>query len=141
MQRAKTLTRLLRQLAELVAEEAERNPVFAERLDAILSSTPTSASNVSKSKPPTIHAPDIFVEYQARGEEEFRFWLRGLELPVLKAIVKANGFDPAKQSGRWTEPDKFVSLIGDQLKARLKRGSAFMPPRSSAVGAGKNPAD
>jgi hypothetical protein len=50
---------------------------------------------------------------------------------VLKAIVKANGFDPGKTSQRWTEPDKYVELIADQTAARLRRGSAFLTPKTS----------
>jgi len=129
MQRAKTLTRLLKQLAEVVAEEAEQNPAFAEKLDAILAPLPAAPANSKKSKLPTKAAPDVYAELQSRGEEEFRFWLAGLGVPTLKAIVKANGFDPTKQSNRWSEPDKFVPLILEQVRARLKRGSAFMTPR------------
>jgi hypothetical protein len=139
MQRAKTLTRILRQLAELVAEEAETNPAFAEKLDAVLASIPAGAPKTGKSKAPAIQVPDVFAEYQARGDDEFRFWLRGLEVPTLRAIVKANGFDPGKQSVRWTEPEKFASLIADQLKAQLRRGSAFMPPRGAVDGGTNTP--
>ena len=71
---------------------------------------------------------------QEKGEEEFTFWLHSLDLPILKAIVKANGFDPAKTSLRWRESDKFVHLIVDQTRARLRRGSAFLPGRTTAEG-------
>ena len=74
--------------------------------------------------------PDVFAAMQEKGEGEFRFWLRSLDIATLKAIVKKNGFDPAKVSTRWTEPDKFVVLIAEQLVARLKRGSAFLPTKS-----------
>jgi hypothetical protein len=63
---------------------------------------------------------------EEKVEEEFRFWLWSLNPRVLKAIVKANGFDPGEISQRWTEPDKFVELIADQTAARLRRGSAFL---------------
>jgi hypothetical protein len=48
------------------------------------------------------------------------------------ASAKISGFDPAKVSSRWTEPDKFVALISEQSIARLKRGSAFLPPKSDS---------
>lgn len=129
MQHAKTLTRLLRQLTEVVAQEADQNPAFAAKLDGILADV--AAAGVGKrlkaaKAAPAVEVPDVYAGYQQRGEEEFRFWLRGLSVAALKGIVKANGFDPGKVSGRWTEPDKFVGLITEQLKARLNRGSAFM---------------
>src|ERR1700693_2170556 len=101
MQRAKTLTKFLKAIAEIVADEAERNPAFAEKLDAAMSSLPVKKPKKQK----LVYAgPDIYVEYQQRGEEEFRFWLAGLDLPTLKAIVKVNGFNITKSAKRWTEP-------------------------------------
>jgi len=127
MQRAQTLTKLFKQLADLVAEEAETNPVFAAKLDAILAPLPQKASGKGK-KAKAPPAPDVFAEFEVRGAEEFSFWLRSLDVPTLKAIVKANGFDPGKKSTRWKESDKFVPLIVEQVEARLKRGSAFLTP-------------
>jgi len=122
MQRTQTLTKLFKQLADLVAEEADANPAFAAKLDAILAPLPKKAPAKAAT------APDVFAEFEAKGADEFPFWLRSLDVPTLKAIVKANGFDPAKKSTRWKEPDKFVPLIVEQVQARLKRGSAFLTP-------------
>ena len=72
----------------------------------------------------------MFEIQREKGEDEFRFWLRSLDLHLLKAIVKANGFDPGKNSQRWSEPDKFADLIAEQTAARLRRGSAFLTPKS-----------
>ncbi len=83
----------------------------------------------SKPAAPGEAAPDVFAVYQEKGEEEFRFWLRSLNLRVLKAVIKVNGFDPGKASQRWTEPDKFVELIAEQTPARLRRGSSFLTPK------------
>jgi hypothetical protein len=138
MRRAKTLTRLLTQLAEVVAEEADQNPAFAAKLDGILADVPAAGSGKrpkTAKAAPAAEVPDVYAEYQQKGEEEFRFWLRGLSVAVLKGIVKANGFDPGKVSRPWTEPDKFVGLITEQLKARLNRGSAFMGRKGEGGGA------
>src|SRR5438477_2764331 len=113
MQRAKTLTKFLKAMADLVAAEAEHNTAFAAKLDAIMSPLPAKVGKANK-KTLVRDIPDVYAEHQRRGEEEFRFWLTGLDLATLKAIVKANGFDVTKLSKRWTEPDKFVSLITDQ---------------------------
>lgn len=137
MQRGKTLTRLLRRLAEVVAEEADQNPAFAARLDGILADVPGPLCGKrpeATKGAPTVEVPDVYAEYQQKGEEEFRFWLRGLRREVLKGIVKANGFDPGKVSRQWTEPEKFTELITEQLKARLNRGSGFMTRKGESGG-------
>jgi hypothetical protein len=36
----------------------------------------------------------------------------------------------AQAAQRWTDPDKFVKLVIDQTLARMKRGSAFLPPKT-----------
>lgn len=130
MQRSQTLTKLFRQLADLVSDEAEANPAFAAKLDSILAPLPQKPTAKSKAK--EAHAPDVFTEFETRGAEEFGFWLRALDLATLKAIIKANGFDPGKTAARWTEPDKFVALIAEQVKARLNRGSAFLSSSSQS---------
>lgn len=114
---------------EVVAEEADRNPAFAAKLDGILEDVPNAGSGQRPKATKAalaVEVPDVFAEYQQKGEEEFRFWLRELPVVVLKSVIRANGFDPGKASRHWTEPDKFVGLIANQLKARLSRGSAFL---------------
>jgi hypothetical protein len=78
----------------------------------------------------SVLVPDVFASLQEKGDEEFRFWLRTLDLPTLRAVVKQNGFDPARVSQRWKDTDKFIALVHDQTQARLKRGSAFLPPKA-----------
>ena len=133
MQPAQKLTRVLRSLVSLIEDEATKNPDFAQRLEAVMDGFFTSANSkrVPKSKPTETGTPppDVIAEYQAKGESEFRFWLRELDVPTLKSIVKANGFDPGKNSQRWIEPDKFIALIVDQTASRLRRGSAFLPAK------------
>lgn len=134
MQPGQKLTRTLRALVDLVEEEAAQNPVFAQRLEAIVSELPGSGTSKKSSKPKNsaeiVDTPDVLAVFQEKGETEFRFWLRDLDLLTLKAIVKANGFDPGKNSQRWTEPDKFIALIAEQTAARLRRGSTFLPPKA-----------
>jgi len=135
MQPAQKLIRALRALLALVEEEASHNPDFAQRLEAIVSDLPATPTGKKKQKPrtsePNIQPPDVIAAYETKGESEFRFWLRDFDLSTLKTIVKANGFDPGKNSQRWSEPDKFIALIVEQTAARLRRGSTFLPPKSS----------
>jgi len=135
MQPGQKLNRAFRALIGLVEEEASRNPSFAERLEAIVadlpSGSPSKKSQKSKKSVAPNDVPDVLKGFQEKGETEFRFWLRDFDLTILKAIVKANGFDPGKSSQRWTEPDKFIELITEQTTARLRRGSSFPPPKST----------
>lgn len=135
MQPAQKLTQALAALVTLVEEEASRNPDFAQRLESIVADIPSAPVGKKPSKPkpaePEAPPPDVLAAYESKGESEFRFWLRDFDTTMLKAIVKANGFDPGKNSQRWSEPDKFISLIVEQTIARLRRGSSFLPPKSS----------
>lgn len=132
MRFSKKLTRVLRDLVALIDDEASRNPGFAERLEIITADLPERGRKTGTKKSATA-APDVSAAFQEKGEEEFRFWLRTLDLLTLKAIVKINGFDPAKVSQRWRDSDKFVSLITEQTSARLRRGSAFVSARKSLL--------
>lgn len=137
MQSTKKLSRVLHELVGLLEDEAGRNAAFAERLEAITNALPTVAKKEGARKSrslPNINLPDVLTALEERGEDEFRFWLRTLDIPTLKAVIKVNGFDPAKVSTRWTDQDKFVGLVAEQAVARLKRGSAFLPPRAGTEG-------
>lgn len=135
MQHAQKLTRLLRELLALIEEEANRNAEFADRLEAITSAIPransTTKSQKSKLRTSDEDQPDVMAVLQAKGEEEYRYWLRDMDIAALKKIIKVNGFDPGKRSIRWTEPDKLIAMIVEQASARLRRGAAFLPPKSS----------
>jgi hypothetical protein len=134
MQTSKKLERVLWDLVALLEDEAGRNPEFAARLEAIVAPLPERAvkRTAKTRREECVAVPDVLAEFQAKGEEEFRFWLRDFDLRTLKAIVKRNGFDPARATQRWTDPDKFVSLICSQVKSHLERGSAFLPPSATS---------
>lgn len=132
MQSGTSLKRRLKALMDVIEAEAADNPGFADKLlavfdDALRSSTVPKQE--SPKRPRGVDVPDVFATLQEKGDEEFRFWLRALDRPTLKAIVKQNGFDPARVSQRWTDADKFVALVDEQTRARLRRGSAFLPQK------------
>lgn len=133
MQSGTSLRTRLKALFDVIESEASRNPSFAAELGAVFGNA--LAANVTRLRPPSgqnrqVPIPDVFAALQEKGDEEFRFWLRTLDLPTLKAIVKQNGFDPARASQRWKDTDKFIVLVHEQTQARLKRGSAFLPPKA-----------
>ena len=133
MQPTKKLTPILRDLMALVDDEATRNPEFAAKLEAIMADLPARPARPPRPPKTAVSIPDVFAVLQEKGEVEFGFWARTLDIPTLKAVIKSNGFDPAKASQRWTDPDKFVGLVIEQTVSRLKRGSAFLPPKSDVL--------
>jgi hypothetical protein len=134
MQDIKNLTTVLRSLVGLLEDEAANNPQFAAKLDAVLNGLPTPRKRARQPRLDPSTVPDVFAELAAKGKDEFRFWLRSLDLPTLKAIIVLNGFDPGKTSTRWKDPDKFVGLAFEQALGRAARGSAFLRPKAGSGG-------
>lgn len=130
MQSTKKLTPVLRNLLALVDEEASRNPDFATKLEAIMADLPARPVRPARLPKPILAIPDVFAVLQEKGELEFGFWVRTLDIPTLKAVIRTNGFDPAKASQRWTDSDKFIGLVIEQTLSRLKRGASFLPPKA-----------
>ncbi len=121
------MTVLLRNLVALLEEESDRNPAFAARLDEVL--TPVHERKLARPKAPKsepIPLPDLHAELAARGESEFRHWLRKEPLPVMRALIRAHDLDPARRTTKWKEAEKVADFIVDALRARLARGSAFI---------------
>ncbi len=114
----------------LLDAEATHNPEFAAKLQDIMAVLPTRSTRLPRPPEIAVSIPDVFAALQEKGEVEFGFWVRTLDVPTLKAVIRTNGFDPAKASQRWTDPDKFVGLVIEQTVSRMKRGSAFLPPKT-----------
>lgn len=133
MRKEKALTTLLNDLVALLADEAARNPVFAARLDQLLAETPERKSARRKSPRAQMASPlDLHGELQARGEQEFRHWLREQPTDALLASIRAHDLDPSRRSAKWKEAEKLADFIADALQARLARGSAFLGRGSGA---------
>lgn len=132
MRKEKTLGAVLRGLADLLAEEAAHNPRFAERIASLLPPIPEP-----KAKPPRVknslpleQLPNIHAEWTARGEPEFRLWLKDQPVQVLRAIIRQEDLDSTRRTAKWSEQEKLAAFIADGLSGRLSRGSAFIRGRS-----------
>jgi hypothetical protein len=128
MRKEKELTALLRGLVDLLAEEADRNPVFAGKLEHLLTGLPpqkglAGGQHVSRT---STDLPDLHAEHAARGESEFQLWLRDLPIPILRSLIRTNDFDPLRRTTKWKESEKLARFIADSLRARMARGSAFI---------------
>jgi len=128
MRKEKALINLLQSLVKLLAEEATSNPEFAKKLETLLAPIPESPGRAKalRKDNANIHTPDIYAEWHARGEGEFRLWLRDEPLEVMRALVRQHDLDPSRRTARWNEREKLSAYIADQLRARLSRGSQFM---------------
>ncbi len=124
MRNDRALINLLQGLTNLLAEEAARNEDFATKLDALLVVLPPAKAKAARSAPAGV-LPDIHAEWAARGDADFRAWLSGLAVPVLRAIIKREDLDSARKSTRW-RAEKLADLIATGLAARRSRGSGFL---------------
>ena len=128
MRKEKALIGLLRGLVELLAEESERNSEFASKLDVLLSELPEKKPVPRRPAmtPLPESLPDIYAEWSARGETDFRLWLRDQPIPVLRAVIRAEDLDSTRRTSKWKEAEKLAAFIADSIRARQSRGSAFI---------------
>lgn len=128
MRKEKALIGLLRGMVDLLADESARNPEFSSKLDALLSGLPertTTAKRVAKTLLP-VQLPDIHAEWTARGETDFRLWLRDQPIPVLRSLIRAEDLDATRRTAKWKEAEKLADFIVENLRARQARGFAFI---------------
>jgi hypothetical protein len=132
MRKEKALAVLLHSLVDLVSDEAERNPEFAARVGQLLDPLPdrkTARRKRSEEKQP-LQTPDVYAERAARGDLEFRLWLRDQPVAVLRAIVRTQDLDPARRTSKWKDAEKLTDFIADQIQGRAAKGASFL--RASA---------
>lgn len=129
MRSQKALVALLRGLVDVLADESERNPIFAERLDGLLSALPEARrSKAAKraARDTRTALPDVHAEWTARGETDFRLWLRDQPMPTIRAVIRAQDLDPTRRTSKWKDAEKLADFVAEGLRARLARGSAFI---------------
>ena len=134
MRKEKALVALLRDLVDLLADEAARNPEFGARVDQVLEAIPGRRKAKQRKSRPKRHeaaAPDVHAEWHARGEKGFRLWLRDQPIPTIRAVIRAQDLDPTRRTVKWKEAEKLAGFVADGLRARLSRGSAFISTTST----------
>jgi len=128
MRKEKALIDMLRGLVDLLAEEAQRNPDFSSKLDALLAplSERKTSKKVASARIDQIDLPDVHLELQARSETDFRLWLRDQDIAVLRTIVRAEDLDAKRRTDKWKDAEKLADFIADGLRMRQTRGAAFI---------------
>lgn len=64
---------------------------------------------------------DVVDILDAGGEDALRARLSPLGLAELRGIVRANTFDPERESVRWRSAARFINLIVERAKVQLEQ--------------------
>ncbi len=64
---------------------------------------------------------DVVDILDAGGEDALRARLNALSLADLRGIVRANKYDPERESARWRSAARFVDLIVERAKVQLEQ--------------------
>ena len=131
---------VIRKLASIVIDEADRNPDFARRVESVLRSYQPddglqSAPDTRESRSPTggIRRPGRRrrpaaidpIQLATRSEHELREALATLTLDQLKDIVAEYGMDRDKLVMKWKKNDRVVEKIVEISISRAHKGDAF----------------
>ena len=124
-----TLRAALEDLARTIADQAERDPAFAEAVSVALAKVAdqdfagraTDGKSVRQRPQPALNP----VQTARQGEETLRSGLDGLSVDELKAIVSAYALDPKRLAMRWKSPQRLADLIVTASMARARKGDAF----------------
>jgi len=128
---SKTLRKVLRQIADLVADKAEQDSVFAEELVSLISlsdqPTKSKTKSVTGKDVESENDPDLFKLFLSQGIDGLQESLKTFDVEQLRKIIRKHRFDPSRISSKWKEEDKdrFIALIGDRVEARCKQGDTF----------------
>ena len=129
MPRRPSTRTILRRLANAIADQAAANPEFDAEIRLILDQSPQDAlrnrpdRSVSMKTKDIVHDP---FEAWEQKREDFPAWLETLSVSELRAIVRTNGFDPARLSDRWRSKGRFIDLISRRVESRKSQGDVFL---------------
>lgn len=118
----KSLRKQLRRFADLLADEAERNPEFADSLLTLLT---VDGVREKRKRSEKRTAPDPFEIFRTKGADKFRQWLNDLSVQDLRGIVRQHRFDPTRLSDKWKTKERFIQLICERVESRSKQGDVF----------------
>jgi len=125
---------MLRGLVKLLVEESAHNSDFAAKLERLLPELPERKASAKRPAAARTapELPDIHAEWNARGDADFRLWLRDEPIQALRALIRKHDLDPARRTSKWKEAEKLSEFIADNLRSRLARGASFLGRQSSA---------
>jgi hypothetical protein len=131
------LRKALTDFARVVAEEAERNSDFANRVAAALgmverreaqarpgavARSATAGQRPKNRRPPPVLDP---IEIARQGEYALRLRLAVLSIEQLRDIVAEFGMDPGKLVIKWKTAERIIERIVETSMTRAQKGDAF----------------
>jgi hypothetical protein len=131
------IRKILTVLVREIADEAERNPAFRERLEQALGVFSPGAQATAGRKPAlkaeepkrpsNRRAPAALdpVQLARQGEDVLRTALGKLDIEQLRDVVADYGMDTGKLVIKWRTPDRIIDRIVEVSRQRAHKGSAF----------------
>jgi hypothetical protein len=105
------ITQLIHQIASAARDDAATRAAVR---DAIVDSGLFDVFGSGE----TLDVVDIL---DAGGEDALRARLSPLSLAELRGIVRANAFDPERESARWRSAARFIDRIVERAKVQLEQ--------------------
>jgi hypothetical protein len=130
------LRKALNELIRIIADEAERNSDFRQRVEVALnlahqtepnarhergSSSGTNQRPKNRRPPPVVDP----IEAARSGEPALRAALAKLSLDQLRDVVAEYGMDPGKLVLKWKAADRVIDRIVEISMGRAQKGDAF----------------
>jgi hypothetical protein len=152
------MKKILTALFKEVANEAENNPTFRKRLEAIIQpeekektkSRRPASENAFKSasrRPSNRRAPAVLdpVHLAKQGDGVLRAELSKLDIEQLRDVVAEYGMDTGKIVLKWRDTTRIIDRIAEVAVSRAQKGSAFReapsvePPTDSNLKSDNDP--
>lgn len=125
------MRKALSELARAIADEAERNPEFARRVEEAIcikeKPKKSGSSRAAHRRAPAVIDP---IELAREGEAILRAHLAELDVEQLKDVVADYGMDPAKLVLRWKSTDRIIERIVEVAIGRARKGEGFLSSSS-----------
>ena len=121
---------LVRPVAKVIEDEADRNPEFSRRIQAALAEAREKATRRRRS-PPVLDPMDIA---RSGGKDALRARLAELDIERLKDIVSQYALD--SRAMRWKTRERILDTIVEVAHYRARKGEVFLrwkPPARRAV--------
>jgi hypothetical protein len=117
-----TLRRRFDAFVQVVAEQAERDPDFAARLEQALGGEFAPARSSRRKRAPAAFDP---IAAAHAGKDALRARLAELSADQLKDMIAEYGLDSTGRANRWRKPERLVDLIVARATERAHKGRGF----------------
>jgi hypothetical protein len=121
----KNLRTFLKEFAELIADEAERNPKFAEELLHFFKLTPALKPEKKQEKKLEESIPDLYLIFYQEGKEKLNYILNKFSISKLKSIIEEYKIEVSQEVRKSKKKEPLIQIICEQVEFRENRGNVF----------------